>query len=116
MVGVHFTEVDQFLDELDKHAENPSVLINRSVVRATPVYRTDMTGVRTVTILASFVSTRELSATELIHVVAYVGQLWGQEQSDEQTTERRDALMDAIGNACERHGLELRQGWYEAPH
>lgn len=39
MVGVHFTEVEQFLDELDKHADDPKVVVERSIVRATPTYR-----------------------------------------------------------------------------
>lgn len=116
MVGVHFTEIEDFLDELDRHAEDLHVQIERNIVRATPTYRAGAAGIKTVSVMASFVSTRELSLPELIHVNAPAGHLWGHDEQDERTNERRDAMMEAIRGACQRLVLDLRAGWFEGIH
>lgn len=112
MIGVHFTEVEEFLDELDRHADEEGIVIERAIVRATPTYRLAV-GVRHVGILASFISSRQHSLPELVRVEAQVGSHWGNQDADAAVNERRDALMDAIRAVCDRHGLEMRAGWYE---
>lgn len=112
IVGVHFTEASEFLDELDKHAANG--LVERGIVRATPCYQRNAVGLNQISVVASFVSTRPDALPELVHVTAVCGELWGHDEKDAQVRERRDAIMASITSACERHELELRAGWYEA--
>ena len=114
MIAVHFTEVEDFLDELDRHAEDELVLIHRRTVRATPSIRMLPTGLKRVSVVSSFVSVLGRSLDELVHVDAYAGDLWGHTERDAEVEERRDAMMAAIAASCERHGLYLRHGFYEA--
>lgn len=113
MIGVHFHALEEFLAELDLHAEADNVGIHRGTVRATPVYRQLQAGIRRCSVLSSFVSTWRGSQPELVHVEAVAGDLWGHDEKDAEVEERRDAMMAAIAAACERHTLELRAGFYE---
>lgn len=120
MIGVHFRALDEFLDELELHAqpslEHGAPKIHRGIVRATPVYRYRnlQAGIRRCSVLASFVSVQGRSLTELVHVDAFAGDLWGHAEKDAEVDERRDALMASIAAACDRLDLELRPGFYEA--
>lgn len=112
MIAVHFHDLDEFLTELDKHAEDAEVVIERAIVRATPSYRSGVTGLTSVFVLASFVSTRMHSVDELVHLNARCGDLWGHDDRDAEVRERRDTLIEAIRSACEWHGLDLRSGMH----
>lgn len=114
IVGVHFTELEEFLEELEQHAEDETVAIERGIVRVTPIYRTAPLGAyRTCFVRAAFLSTRIGSLPEEVHVDAYCGQLWGHEESDEKTCNKRSAMLEALDAVLERLGLEKRAGYYE---
>lgn len=116
LVGVHFDVLDEFLEELERQVDDPIVSVHRETVRATPVYRTGQAGIRRVTVLASFVSEHPFAAPEIVRAGQFAGDLWGHEDRDAEVEERRDALMAMIAAACERHGLTLAAGFYEAGH
>jgi hypothetical protein len=114
IVGVHFSELEQFLEELELHAENDEVAIERGVVRVTPIYRPLAGGVAKLChVRAAFISTRLGSLPEEIHVEALCGQLWGHEEGDAKTCDKRAAMLEALAAAIERLGLEQRGGYYE---
>jgi hypothetical protein len=110
VIAVQFHEVDEFLDELDRSAEDPDVAIERSIIRVTTLLRTPPLGGRTVWVAAAFVSSKPPWEQELVHVQTYAGALTGFEENDDRTTDRRDALLQAIRDAAARHGLEIRPG------
>lgn len=115
IAGVHFHEVDEFLTELERDADDESVLIERAIVRRTTFRRSAVLGGPTaVSVVASYLSTRRGCLPALVHVDAHAGYLGYGDEPDEKTTERRDGMRDAIAAACERLGLELRGGVYEA--
>lgn len=115
MIGVHFDVLDEFLEELERQVDDPVVGVHRETVRATPVYRAGFGG-RRVSVIASFVSDHPFSKPELVHAGQWAGDLTGDEDRDAEVGDRRDAMMATVAAACERHGLTLAAGFYEAGH
>lgn len=100
-----FTELDEFLEEIDADGG----LVEREIIRATKSYvpHPSGAGVHIVMVEAGY-----RVGGEIVRLKVRVGELWGT-GADEEINQTANELLDKLKAAVAERGLELRGGLYE---
>jgi len=103
---IRFCVLEEFLDELEKDADQ----VERGIVRLTNRYRPrqDISAVRFLSVVAT-----ARVGQDILRLEVPCGQLFGIDPHDKEAVEKAEAIRGIIRRTCERLGLEVRAGVLE---